>query len=148
MSSVLVFNSLWFVQCKTLSTNITFNTAQIYSLFSLSVPSQCFLENGTYGQCTNIQQCPSIYKFFLDGKEIKDICGYSGAFPIVCCPSISATGNIYDKINDKNSPGAPNDDSKYLKYLTSNYDFFQRDIKYKVLVICEFVCLWKENHCL
>lgn len=78
--------------------------------FLFSVTSRCFLESGRYGECVNIQQCPSIYRSFLQGNEIKDVCGYNGAFPFVCCPTGSASGKFYDKI--QNSPIEPSKDCK------------------------------------
>lgn len=109
-------------QCSTRSLLLHYTVTHINLFFFLSVPSQCFMESGRYGQCIKVQQCPSIYKSFLDGKEIKDVCGYSGAFPIVCCPSISGNGSIYDKI--QNLPGQSVGDSKFIIFPTPTCFFF------------------------
>lgn len=55
-------------------------------MFSVSVRFPCYLEDGRCGHCLDVQQCPSTYKPFLDGEEIKDLCFYNGIIPIVCCP--------------------------------------------------------------
>ncbi|XP_042217629.1 clotting factor G beta subunit-like isoform X1 [Homarus americanus] len=61
------------------------NTQKPINILDLPAGSSCTAHTGGPGTCLNIRKCPFVGQTYRLNMPV--ICGYSGVFPIVCCPS-------------------------------------------------------------
>ncbi|XP_042217617.1 clotting factor G beta subunit-like [Homarus americanus] len=64
------------------------NTQKPINILDLPAGSSCTAHTGGPGTCINIRKCPFVGQTYRLNMPV--ICGYSGVFPIVCCPSTEA----------------------------------------------------------